>query len=385
MSQAPGPGPKCGLCPIRGRDLACIAWHPLRHAPFCAGLAAGRITPERIAKLSEQVAGLPPEPPPPHVHIGGRWPGGPAYQAPPGDGQITVVIPTRDRPHLVGRAIRSVLAQTRKPARIIVVKNGAGHFQEYLDAFGGWVIDPLFLFLWRDDLAGFAGPINAGLERADTEYAAVLDDDDKWNPEFLAELAAALDADRSLGLAYTDATHPDEAGPDRGHPTAPAMPTFFAAMAILNWFGCSQGAFRVDLLRPGLLAPEADGSADWDAWLKIAAKAGVYHVPKPLVAHWWHGGNASLDTAARKQGQEWVRAGIRDGRYGHQDPPGRDADRELVRSLTDLQRAAVESCGHRREVDRCCGPATYCDLGRIETSATATADCARCVTADLPR
>jgi glycosyltransferase involved in cell wall biosynthesis len=339
----------------------------------------------RPVQASDSVLPLP-HPAPRAPEPVGRWPGPETgWTAPEGDGRVTVVIPTRDRPHLIGRAIRSVLAQTRKSARVIVVKNGAGQFREYLDAFGAWTIDPRFLFLWRDDLAGFAGPINAGLERVETEYAAVLDDDDELDPRFLERLGGALDADRTLGLAYCDVAHPSEIGIRRTHGHPAAATTFSGTIRLRPWFGWSQVVFRVDLLRPDLIAPEAGGSADWDAWLKIAARAGAYHVPEPLAAHWWHGGNASLDTEAMKRGQDWIRAGIRDGRYGHQDTPGRDADGELVRSLTDLQRAAVESCGHRREVDRCCGPATYCDLGRIETSATATADCARCVTADLRR
>jgi hypothetical protein len=369
------PGDHCEHCPL---DPSARCPRPGNYPP-CGRMAHPQARKDWLPRLL-QLAGA-------AAGIGGRWPGGPAYQAPPGDGRVTVIIPTRDRPHLVGRAIQSVLAQTRRPARVIVVKNGPEHFREYLDAFGGWTIDPLFLFLWRDDLAGFAGPINAGLDRVETEHAAVLDDDDELKPDFLAELAAVLDGDRSLGLAYCDAEHPAEPGCAAIDWPHPEMAWSFAeTMARLSpWFGCSQAVFRAELLRDNPVAPEAGGSADWDAWLKVAARAGACHVPKLLAVHWWHGGNASLDSDLMKQGQDWIRAGIRDGRYGHQDTPGRDAALEMVRSLTETQRAAVESCGHRHEVDRCCGPVTCCDLGRIETSATATADCARCVTADLPR
>jgi hypothetical protein len=390
---------------MRGEDGPCAAWVPHRHEVFCRHLAEGRSEwAPAIRRLSLEVATLTPVPPGPATlspcggaavtlpipppRPSGRWPGGPSYQAPPGDGRLAVVIPTRDRPRLVGRAITSALGQTRPPARVIVVLNGGATAEMYAAVLDWFRQDPRVEVLHRGDLSGFAAPINAGLERVGTEYAAVLDDDDEWDPGFAAALCGVLDADRSLGLAYCATRHPAEPGQADSlflHPPTTLSATFEDALRVRNWFGWSQAAFRAKLLQDDPVAPEAGASADWDAWLRIAARAGAYHVADPLADHWWHGANASRDPAWMGRGQDWVRAGIAAGRYGHQDAPGRDAAERLVRSLTDLQRAAVESCGHRHEVESCCGPVTYCDLGRIESSATATADCARCVVADLPR
>jgi hypothetical protein len=389
---------KCELCPMAGSETPCAAWVPVRHEPFCRHLREGR--PEYlpvIRRMSDLAAAWiaagsplatpdrpfsPPPPPPPPAEPEGRWPGGPTdYEAPPGDGRITVVIPTRDRPRLVGRAIRSVLAQTRRPARVIVVKNGPDHEGAYREALGLFLGDPTLSILWRPDLVGLAVPINAGLAGADTEYAAVLDDDDEWRPDFLETLAGALDRDRSLGLAYCDADHPGQAA----RWGAPPGPTFLERLAIRVWFGWSQAVWRRDLLAPGDLAPEAGGGADWDAWLRIAGRAGVYRAAEILATHHWHGGNASLDLAWLGAGCDWVRQGIASGRYARQEPPGATAEERMVRSLTEAQRAAVASCRRRREVVDCCGPRTICELGRIHSEATVSADCARCVTADLPR
>jgi CTP:molybdopterin cytidylyltransferase MocA len=380
----------CELCPCPPRRLTCL-YVAIGH-PFCERMRAdpARWTAVVLDAAYHRASHSPPPPIPPARPSpgGGRWPGPDSgWVAPPGDGRVTVIIPTRDRPHLVGRAIESVLAQTRKPARIIVVKNGAGHFREYLDAFGGRVIDPQFFFLWRDDLSGIAASINAGLEVADTEHVMVVDDDDALEPEAIEKLAGALDADRTLGLAYGDASHPR--GPDepihRSHALAPPpVRPLVEALTNYNWVGWSQAVWRRECLAGGL-SPEASGCADWDAWLRISRSAGAYHVPEALAAHYWHGGNASNDRAWFRTGCDWVREGIAAGRYGHQEARGATSDAEVVRSLTEAQRAALASCGRRHEVGGCCGPRTICELGRIQSEATATADCARCVTADLPR
>jgi glycosyltransferase involved in cell wall biosynthesis len=65
--------------------------------------------------------------------------------------------------------------------------------------------------------------------------------------------------------------------------------------------------------------------------------------------------------------------------------PPRPEPGELVRSLTDAQRATIESCSHHKLVERCCGEADVCDLGRIRSNATRTEDCARCLLNSMER
>jgi hypothetical protein len=323
---------KCELCPMAGSEAPCAAWVPVRHEPFCRHLREGRSeylpVIRRMSGLAAAwiAAGSPlatpdrPFPPPlPPPEPEGRWPGGvTGYEAPPGDGRIVVVISTRERPNLVGRAVASVLGQSRRPDRLVIVKNGPNHAEAYREALGPFLGDPTVSVLWEPDLGGIAGPINVGLRLTETEYAAVLDDDDEWEPDFLKELAGALDSDRSLGLAYCGARHPAESptGKRFGHAVPPPNRDFVEAMKAINWFGWSQAVWRRELLAPDYLNPEAGGCADRDAWLRIGFRAGVYRVPHLLASHWWHGDNASLDTAWIKTGHQWVEREIKAGRYG---------------------------------------------------------------------
>jgi hypothetical protein len=290
---------------------------------------------------------------------GGRWPGPdtpPAWVAPQGDGLVTVVIPTRNRPEECRRAVESALAQTRRPARVVVVKNGGNGREAYENALAGLLggLDgvprngvPVVSLLWEPDLSGIAAPINAGLRRASTEYAAILDDDDEWKPNFLEELCSALDSDRTLGLAYCEARHPTDLGPGKsfGHASPPPNRNFLSAMKSINWFGWSQAVWRRELLAPDYLNPEAGGCADRDAWLRIGQKAGVFHVARFLASHWWHGDNASLDTAWITEGHEWVERGIKAGRYGvaaeTSEPPLPSVGRQAVNFFASQATAAA--------------------------------------------
>ncbi len=89
---------------------------------------------------------------------------------------VTVIIPTRDRPALLARALASVRAQTRCPEQVIVVNNGHDSIQ----------IDGVEVV---DVPAGVGACIarNVGAARARGEWLAFLDDDDRWEPEYLEE------------------------------------------------------------------------------------------------------------------------------------------------------------------------------------------------------
>ena len=92
---------------------------------------------------------------------------------------VNVVIPTRNRPQLVKRAVQSVIAQTYKELEIIVVIDGIDeNTYNALDA----VDEPRLRVIKLPISIGAADARNAGVNEANGEWIAFLDDDDEWLP-----------------------------------------------------------------------------------------------------------------------------------------------------------------------------------------------------------
>lgn len=95
---------------------------------------------------------------------------------------VSVVIPTRGRPSLLLRAVRSVLAQSLEQFEIVVVLDGADAATEAAVRAVG---DGRLRIEVLPASHGPAGARNAGVLAARAELIAFLDDDDEWLPDKL--------------------------------------------------------------------------------------------------------------------------------------------------------------------------------------------------------
>jgi glycosyltransferase involved in cell wall biosynthesis len=95
------------------------------------------------------------------------------------DPLVSVIIPTRDRPALAARAVRSALAQTYANQEIVVVDDGSA---VPLDLPGDVIEDPRVRTVRLDTTAGAGGARNAGVQASTGTLLAFLDDDDRWRP-----------------------------------------------------------------------------------------------------------------------------------------------------------------------------------------------------------
>lgn len=120
----------------------------------------------------------------------------------PPDGQIpvTVIIPCYCSGDTIGRALASVLAQTRRPSEVIMIDDGSPDdslvkLTELSSAYPGWA---KLLCMGRNQ--GVASARNAGWAVATQPYIAFLDADDAWHSEKLAIQYAHMAANRDLVL-----------------------------------------------------------------------------------------------------------------------------------------------------------------------------------------
>lgn len=98
--------------------------------------------------------------------------------------KVTAVIPTRNRPQLVTRAVRSALRQTYRQIEVVVVVDGPDGETEGCLAE---IQDPRLRIVVLETSRGGSGARNAGVEAARGEWIAFLDDDDEWLPEKIAK------------------------------------------------------------------------------------------------------------------------------------------------------------------------------------------------------
>jgi len=94
--------------------------------------------------------------------------------------RVSAVIPTRNRPGLVCRAVQSVLTQTYTDLEAIVVIDGPD--PATLEALSG-INDPRLRVIALDKNVGGSEARNIGVESASGEWIAFLDDDDEWLPK----------------------------------------------------------------------------------------------------------------------------------------------------------------------------------------------------------
>ncbi|MEU4693338.1 glycosyltransferase family A protein [Actinoplanes sp. NPDC023714] len=203
---------------------------------------------------------------------------------------VGVVIPTRNRPELVRRAIAAVREQ-RYPGdiRIVVVYDQTE--PDYLLAnTSSDGVPVLVLTNWRS--SGLAGARNTGLLALDTELVAFCDDDDRWLPDKLRRQVAALLADPDAEFAtcaieveYEGRTTARLAG--RSRVTVDDLARSRMAMLHSSSFLIRRDALAGDAV--GLVAEDAPGSQneDWDLLLRAARRAPIVHLDEPLVQVLW--------------------------------------------------------------------------------------------------
>lgn len=105
---------------------------------------------------------------------------------------ISVVIPTRNRPQLVVRAVQSALAQTLKNIEVIVAIDGS---DEATDLELAKINDPHLRVIRLPENVGGSAARNAGVAKAQGEWIAFLDDDDEWRSQKLElQLKAAVNS-----------------------------------------------------------------------------------------------------------------------------------------------------------------------------------------------
>ena len=229
--------------------------------------------------------------------------------------QVSVVVATRYRPHLLREALASIGAQTMKDLEILLVSDGGMDVEDVVRLAGVAAITRVIRHGRR---LGLAAARNAALAFARGRYVAYLDDDDHFLPEHLETLLAVLRAS-GLKVAYADSRRFEEAPDGNGgyarvnesvvysvdwNPAQLLRGNFIPVPCIVHERSC--------LLETGPFDERLPNHEDWDLWIRLSRRFLFAHLPIVTSEYRWRTDGTTMSSGPnRKYGRNLLRVGLR--------------------------------------------------------------------------
>lgn len=198
--------------------------------------------------------------------------------------KVSVVIPTYNRAHLLGRAIQSVLDQTYRDFEIIIVDDASSdNTEEVVKGFN----DERIQYIRHEKNKGEGAARNTGIEAAKGEYIGSQDSDDEWLPEKLEKQMKTFEsAPSDIGVVYTGFLRV------RGN-----SKTYIPASKVIkrdddihnellkgNFIGAPTALVKkACFARAGMFDERLPHLVDWEMWLRISRCYRFKCVDEPLV------------------------------------------------------------------------------------------------------
>jgi glycosyltransferase involved in cell wall biosynthesis len=190
---------------------------------------------------------------------------------------VSVIIPVYNKPvEQVQRAVESCLSQSIKPEKIVIVDDGSkpGLSEQYdsLAGMGAQSYYPVEVIHQPNQTVAIAR--NNGIAHTTSKYVCCLDSDDWLDPTFLEICVKELEADNSLGLAYTGLTSHE---PDGTVQLSPGNPEWDYDRMIdgVNTVWTCNVFRRIVWERLGgyraRYCPDGAGEEDGELWLRMGA------------------------------------------------------------------------------------------------------------------
>jgi glycosyltransferase involved in cell wall biosynthesis len=210
---------------------------------------------------------------------------------------ISVVVPTRNRPNLLRLALFTALRQRGVSVEVIVVDDAST--DDTTGAISDLVSRGVRLFRQLSP-SGVSATRNHGISEARGEWIAFLDDDDLWAPDKLIEQLKAVTATGRTWV-YAGDVNVDASLRVLSASPPPSPEQVMEALPRYNPVptGASNVMVRADVLEEaGPFDPELRRTEDWDMWLRLARTGPPAYVRHPLVAYRFHRTNIPVETNA---------------------------------------------------------------------------------------
>ncbi|OGO07564.1 MAG: hypothetical protein A2Y92_06100 [Chloroflexi bacterium RBG_13_57_8] len=123
--------------------------------------------------------------------------------------KVSIIVPTRNRSHLVGFTIDSILKQTVRDFELIVVDDcSEDDTEKVVKSFN----DVRIRYFRHDNARLVAANRNYGMSQAKGEYIAFCDDDDLWLPEKLEKQLVEFEKDSTLDMVCSNGVFFNDTG-----------------------------------------------------------------------------------------------------------------------------------------------------------------------------
>jgi glycosyltransferase involved in cell wall biosynthesis len=222
---------------------------------------------------------------------------------------VSILVTVYKRTEFLSSAIESALKQTFSDYEIIVADDSGSSMAE--DICRPYAQAGRLRYQANPQTLGIAVSLRKAMESATGKYIAILNDDDIWEPEFLAFLLPPLEADSRLVLAFSDHwIMPEDGSIDAAATDANSLlygrsclpggriSDTAKLVVVQNAIPLAMAAvFRKEAFDSALLTPAVAGAYDfWISSALAATGAPFYYVPKRLTRYRVH---ARMETGRR--------------------------------------------------------------------------------------
>lgn len=197
---------------------------------------------------------------------------------------VSVVIPTYNREHCLGRAVESVLNQSYSNIELLIVDDGSDDGTEALVA--SWKDDRICYI--RQVNQGAPAARNNGVRNAQGEFIAFQDSDDCWYPDKLEIQMEYWQRHQEYSMIYSAYMLRRQNGESVRVPYSGTWGNLegdiFSTLLVNNCIGTPTMLMRKDCFwEIGGFKEEMECLEDWDFALRFSEKYLIGFVEKPLM------------------------------------------------------------------------------------------------------